>query len=138
MAVAAIPDEINRRIEAVLALSKRDVLLRILAEADLCLQLEQVTAAAVLAGVALEEAFLLTDQNAADQQQDMPQGWREMPHRAAHPSVGEAELDKKAVKAMIAGVRASIKEVDRQQNKAMSFRLTDYRTRTSELSTSCS
>jgi hypothetical protein len=125
MALAAIPDEINRHIEAVLALSRREVLLRILREADRCLQSEQVTAAAVLAGVALEEVCLLSGQSASDQQQETLEEWREMRDRAAHTSSADADLDKEAAKAMIDGVRALIEQAHSPQGKSTSFRLTE-------------
>ncbi len=54
MALAAIPDEINRHFEAALVLSKRDVLLRVLREAELCLQAKALAAATILAAVVLE------------------------------------------------------------------------------------
>jgi hypothetical protein len=125
MAVAAIPDEINRHIEAVLALSKRDVLLRILREADLCFQLEQVTTAAVLAGVALEELSLLKPQGSSDQQQEILEVWRELRDRAAHIPGDNAQVDKEAVKAMITAVKTLIQQVERPHDESTSYPLTE-------------
>jgi hypothetical protein len=122
MALAAIPDDINRHIEAVLVLSKRDVLLKVLREADLCLQFEHLAAATLLAGVVLEETSLLVSPDALGQLQRHVEIWREMRNRAAHPLPRRAELDTEEVKAMLTGIRTLLEQIDRQQGKPTSFR----------------
>jgi hypothetical protein len=122
MALAAIPDEINRHIEAVLVLSKRDVLLKVLREADLCLQFEHLPAATVLAGVVLEEASLLVTPDTLDQQQGHVEIWRELRNRTAHLVPGRAELDKEEVKAMLTGVRTLLEQIDRPRGRSISLR----------------
>ncbi len=117
MALARIPDEINRHIEAVLALSKRDVLLKVLRQAEFCLQSEQPTAAAVLAGVALDELSLTLGQGASEQQHFL-NVWRELRDQAAHPSPGAAQPDTGALKTMITGIRDLIEQVGILQSKA--------------------
>jgi hypothetical protein len=122
MALAAIPDEINRHFEAALALSKRDILTRLLREADLCLQFEQLTAATALAGVALEETSLLVGPDALVEQEPRIDIWREMRNRAAHALPGRADLDKEKVKAMLTGVRTLLERIDRPPDGSSSFR----------------
>ena len=123
--MAAIPDEINRHVEAVVALSKRDVLLRMLREADVCFQSEQLTAAAVLAGVALKEISLMMDQDAFNRQKETFEAWRKMRDRAAHVSPGKAHLDRGAVEAIIAGVKGLPDQVDRPKGKSTSSRFAE-------------
>jgi hypothetical protein len=122
MALAAIPDEINRHFAAVLVLSKRDILTRVLREADLCLQFEQLTAATALAGVALEEASLLAGPDALVEQEPRVEIWREMRNRAAHALPGRGGLDKEEVKAMLTGVRTLLAQIDRPSARSSSFR----------------
>ena len=117
MAIAAIPEEINRHIEAVLVLSKRDVLLRVLREADLCLQLEDFRAAIVLAGVALEEALLLVALKASDEEASVVEIWREMRNQAVHSSLDRAESRTEEVKAMLTGVGALLEKIARPRSR---------------------
>jgi hypothetical protein len=125
MALAAIPDEINRHIEAVLNSFKRDVLLNVLSEAGLCPQFGHLAAATVLAGVALEEASLIFGPDALDGQKAHIEIWREMRNRAAHPMLGRAELDTEEVKAMLAEVRALLDQIDRPHGRSTPFRLVE-------------
>ena len=118
MALAAIPDEIGRHIEAALVLSKREVLLRVLHEAELCLRVNQLAIATVLAGIVLEEASLLLDPHVLDEARDNAKAWREMRDRAAHPSPGRPELDAEQVNAMLAGVRAMLDKADVSQPRS--------------------
>jgi hypothetical protein len=112
MALAAIPEEINRHFEAVVVLSKRDVLLRLLHEAELCLQSQALSAATIIAAVVLEEASLLNP-GALDEEQDNVKVWREMRNRAAHPSGTGTELKAEQVKRMVTGIRAMLRHADR-------------------------
>src|SRR5438105_2090877 len=106
MALAAIPDEISRHIEAALVLSKREVLMRVLREAELCLRFEQLATATILAGIVLEEASLLLNPRALDEEHENVRVWREMRNRTAHPSPDRAELNAEQVNAMLMGIRA--------------------------------
>ena len=64
--------------------SKRDILLPLLHEAELCLQLKAVRAAVVLAGVLLEEASQLGHPKLLEQQEDSLNVWRDIRDRAAY------------------------------------------------------
>ena len=55
MAQGAISDKINRHVEAVFALAKREILRRLVSEAELCIEFDQISAAAILAGIELKE-----------------------------------------------------------------------------------
>ncbi|HTF69552.1 MAG TPA: hypothetical protein VK638_43425, partial [Edaphobacter sp.] len=112
MALLSIPDEISRHFEAALLLSKREVLLRVLHEAELCLRGEQFAAATILAGIVLEESSLLNPL-APGEQKDDAKIWREMRNRAAHPSPVRSELDAEQVKAMVKGIRAMLDNAER-------------------------
>ena len=112
MALAAIPDEINRHFEAALVLSNRDVLLRVLDEAELCLRSEALAAATIIAAVVLEEASLLNPA-VLDEEQDNVKIWREMRNRAAHPSGARPELNAEQVKRMVTSIRAMLRQTDR-------------------------
>jgi hypothetical protein len=122
MALTAIPDDINRHIEAVLVLSKRDVLFKVLREADFCLQFEHLAAATVLAGVVLEEASLLVSPDALEEQQRHVEIWRELRNRTAHLVPGRAELEKEEVKAMLTGLRTLLEQIDRPPRRPTLFR----------------
>lgn len=122
MAQSAISDEINRHVEAVLVLSKRDVLWRLLREAELCVELEQVSAAAILAGIALEEISLSGDPNILRQYEQSLQAWRDLRNRAAHPASQEQGVDPKAVAAMLTGIRAILGRIEAPQDSGSSFR----------------
>jgi hypothetical protein len=109
MAIAAIPDEVAKHFEIALALSRRDVLLRFLQEAEVLIRSGQLAFAAVLAGVVLDEAtrFLPPAAITAEGQINV---WREMRNRAAHP--GSTELTIEQVKAMVAGIRGMLNQAD--------------------------
>lgn len=111
MAVSALSDEIHRHLEAALALSKRDILLRLLHEAETCLQRKEVGAAAVLAGVLLEEASLLSEPRTLKQNEAVLNLWREIRNRAAHPSPREPEIDEQSVQQMLIGLRTLLDAV---------------------------
>jgi hypothetical protein len=119
MALPAIPNEINRHFEAALILSKREVLLRVLHEAELCLRVEQLATATILAGIVLEEACLLLDPVALEKQKDLVKIWREMRNRPEHRSPVRSELDAEQVKTMVTGIRAMLDEAERQQARSM-------------------
>ncbi len=127
MAISSIPEEINRHIEAVLVLSKRDLLLRVLREAELCLQLEDLTAATVLAGVALDEACLLVAPNASDEQGAYLEIWREMHNRAVHPSLDRAAPGKEEVKAMLTGIRSLLEQIATPESRPAEDALAETR-----------
>lgn len=107
MALAAIPDEISQHIEAALALSKRDVLLRILDEAEVCLRSEALAAAAILAAVILEEVSVL-NLGVLEEEQNNIKIWREMRNHAVHASGGRAELTAGQVERMVTGIRSML------------------------------
>lgn len=110
MAQAAISDEINRHVEAVLVLSKRDILWRLIIEAELCVELQQVSAAAILAGIALEELSSLGDLNMV--RAGTVDAWRDLRNRVAHPASSQEEMDPKAVAAMVSGIRAILDQTE--------------------------
>jgi len=112
---AAISDEINRHIEAVVVLSKRDILLRLLREAELCMRLEQVATAAILAGIALEELYLLGDPGILRHRERL-EAWRELRNRATDPASGGQEMDPDIVSAMLRGIRALLDQMDVPQS----------------------
>ena len=117
MAEAVISDEINRHVEAVVVLSKRDILLRLLREAELCIDLEQVGTAAILAGVALEEVYLFSDASVLRQHGPSFEVWRELRNRASHPAVGSEEINREAVAAMVTEIRTLLDEIDPPQSR---------------------
>lgn len=113
MAQGAISDEINRHFEAALALSRRDFLRRLISEAELCIKFDQASAAAILAGIALEELSSLSDLTVVQTREPRLEAWRELRNRAAHPAAREHEVDRKAVAAMVTEIRALLDEIDR-------------------------
>ncbi len=119
MAAGAISDEINRHIEAVVALSKRDVLLRILHEAEVCLRSEQLMAAAVLATVAVEELHTSNIQGASDQDRKTFQLWRETRNRSNQFS-DEKQFDRNGVEAIIRALRASMEQMEKPEHESRS------------------
>ena len=108
MAQSPISEEIDRHVEAVLAVSKREILWRLMSEAELCIDFDQTSAAAILAGLALEELFSVGDSRINEQPQQIIQAWRELRNRAAHPASRGNEVDPKAVAAMVMGIRAML------------------------------
>jgi hypothetical protein len=121
MALLAIPDEINRHFEAALLLSKREVLLRVLHEAELCLRNDQLAAAAILAGIVLEESYPLIPL-ALDEQKDNVRVWREVRNRAAHPSPVRSGLAAEQVRAMVKGIGAMLDKAERTQARSAPLR----------------
>jgi hypothetical protein len=117
MTSPAISDEINRHVEAVLALSKRDILLRLLQQAERCARLEDVRAAAILAEVALEEVFLLADPAVLGTDERRLEIWRELRNRA-----GARAVDNKAVEEMLAAVRMMLEQIDVRQGRSTPLR----------------
>lgn len=117
MAQGAISDEINRHVEALVVLSKRDMLRRLLREAELCVELEEVSAAAILAGIALEELALLSDPNILRQYERSFETWRELRNRAAHPAPREQQIEPTALAAMLTAIRAILDRIDGPQER---------------------
>lgn len=112
MALPAIPEEVSRHIEAALVLSKRDVLSRVLHEAEVCVQRDALAVATILAAVVLEEASLLNP-DILDEEQDNVKIWREMRNRAAHANETRTELSAEQVKRMVTGIRAMLRQANR-------------------------
>ncbi len=121
MAQSAISGEINRHVEAVLALSKREILLRLLREAELCIELEQVSAAAILAGIAVEELHRFSDLSVLRQHEQSFDVWRDLRNRAAHPASDRLEMDAKLVAEMVSGIRILLDQIDTTQNRYPNF-----------------
>lgn len=106
-------DEINRHFEAALALSRLDFLCQLVSEAELCIKFDQASAAAILAGIALEELSSSRDLKFVQTSEPSLQAWRQIRNRAAHPAVPGNEEDRKAVAEMVKGIRAILDEIDR-------------------------
>jgi hypothetical protein len=125
MAQGAISDQINRHVEAVLALSKRDILWRLVNEAERCVELDQTSAALILAGIALEELSSLSDRSTIEPGRQNLEAWRELRDRASHPASGEYKVDSKAVAAMVTGIRAILDQIEGLRDRPPSFALSD-------------
>jgi hypothetical protein len=121
MSFAAIPEEISRHLEAVLLLLKRDVLLRVIQQADLCLEQGQVTAGAVLAGVALEEASLVAGSDFLQKPEIDLTTWRQVRDRATRGSQGQAELSAAEVRSMLLGLRTLLAQIGNPKERSTSM-----------------
>lgn len=111
MAQGTISDAINRHVEAVLVLSKHDILWRLITEAELCVQSKQVNAAAILAGIALEELFSAGEPNIVRQSADRIEAWRDLRNRAAHATSSQ-DADAQGVAAMVSGLRMILDQAE--------------------------
>jgi hypothetical protein len=111
VAQGAISDEINRHLEAALTLSRLHFVRQLVSEAELCIEFGQVSAAAILAGIVLEELSSLKELRMVQTLEPSLQVWRELRNRAAHPVTHEADVDRKAVAAMVTGIRALLDEI---------------------------
>ena len=113
MAQRAIPEEINRHFEAALALLRRDLLRRLVNEAELCIKFGQATAAAILAGIALEELSSLSAQEATQTLEPSFKALRELLSRSGHTTERAQKVDRKVVASMVAVLRTLLNELDR-------------------------
>ncbi len=107
MAIAAIPEEISRHIDAVLVLSRKELLLKLLDEADNCLELGHLSAAAILGRVAAEEVNVLRDRSFSVEQQANIELVRQSSNQFALPCTikdgkkDEVQLLLRAIRALI-------------------------------------
>ncbi len=111
MAQSAIPDEINRHLEAALSLSRLGFIRQLVREAELCIDFDQISAAVILAGIALEELSSSRDQRVVQALEPKLQHWRELRNRSAHPVTRGQELDRKAVATMVTAIRTLLNEI---------------------------
>jgi hypothetical protein len=116
MAQGAISEKINRHVEAVLALSKREILWELVREAELCVEFDQTSAAAILAGIALEKLVSGSYSNMAQQGEQTVQAWRQLRNRAAHPASLASDVDPAAVAAMVMGIRGMLDQIEESQD----------------------
>lgn len=122
MAVLATSDQINRHLEAALALSKRDILARLLHQAELCLELHDARTAVIVAGVALEELHLFGYQDLDRRHRPNLDMWRKLRDRATQVSPAERHLDEQSVREMLAGLHELLAKLDPPQIENGSFR----------------
>lgn len=101
MAQAEISDEISRHVAAVLVLSKRDILFRLLREAEFCLAHGEAGAAAILADIALEELHILVERSVPSDDVRRFEAWRERRNRAAHAAAARQDMGPEAVASML-------------------------------------
>lgn len=111
MAQGTISNAINRHVEAVLVLSKHDILWRLITEAELCVQLKQVNAAAILAGIALEELSSSGEPNIVRQSAGRIEAWRGLRNQAAHATSSQ-NVDAEGVAAMVSGLRMILNQTE--------------------------
>lgn len=112
VAQGAISDEINRHLEAALSLSRLAFIRQLVREAELCIGFDQIGAAVILAGIALEELSSSRDERVVEALEPKLHDWRELRNRAAHPARSERELDRKAVANMVTTIGTLLNEID--------------------------
>lgn len=119
MAQGSISNAINRHVEAVLVLSKHDILWRLITEAERCVQLKQVNAAAILAGIALEELYSSGEPNVVAQSAELIEAWRDLRNRAAHATSSQ-DVDTEGVAAMVSGIRIILEQTENNRDDPQS------------------
>lgn len=113
MAQGALSAEINRHLEAALTLSRIDFVRQLVSEAELCIEFDQTSAAAILAGIALEELSSSRDKTVIQAIEPNIHGWRELRNRAAHPATSGQEGERAAVAAMVTGIRDLLSDIEK-------------------------
>ena len=112
MAIAAIPEEISRHVDAVLVLSRKELLLKLLDEADNCLELGHLSAAAILGRVAAEEVNVLRDRSFSVEQQDNIGVLRRSCNQLTHRCTIE-DCKKDEVQLLLRAIRALIGDLSK-------------------------
>lgn len=94
-------------------LSKQEVFVRFLQQADVLTESGQLITAAILAGIVLEETIRLLPFGTALGKKDQIDLWREMRNQAAHSEANRTSvLTTEQVREMVSGIRGMLHQTD--------------------------
>ena len=113
MAHAAVAGEIEKHLELAFALSRREVFLKLILEAENLVRNGQILSAAIVAGLVLEEAVQSSPPRTRPEE-DRVHRWREMRNRAANPGADLAPaITLDHIEAMIGDIKVMLEQVGR-------------------------